>query len=159
MARFRLVSFKRPRPYAWYVAISIAQKHSRAQANDRQPQLLVTDSKLMLDMLIRVMVGKGTNVDDDDGGYKSWSKDGTHRREAQVLGVFRDIWPDRNGPLPWRLTPEQVKMLDERMSNVICPHYIDRLHYEGCSFWIKPGRMWKTRRKVYHVCHYLQYIS
>ena len=64
------------------------------------------------------------------------------------LGVFRDIWPDRNGPLPWRLTQDEIKMLDKRMKKVVWPHYIDRLHYEGCSFWIKPGRMWKTRRKV-----------
>ena len=107
-----------------------------------------TDSKLMVEMLIKVMVGKGINKDTDEGGYKSWSRDAQHRREAEVLNIFRDIWPDRNGPLPWRLSPEQIKILDERMENIIWPRYIDRLHYDGCSFWIKPGRIWKTRRKV-----------
>ena len=59
-------------------------------------------------MLLKCLIGKGLGVAEDlQGGYK-WSKDARHRREAQVLGVFRDIWPDRNGPLPWRLTKEQL---------------------------------------------------
>ena len=113
------------------------------------PQMYA-DAKVFVEMLTRVCVGKGVSstVDVDVGGYTSWNKDEAHRREAQVLGVFREIWPDRNGPLPWRLTQDQIRTLDKRMGKIIWPHYIDRLHYDGCSFWVKPGRMWKTKRKV-----------
>ena len=106
------------------------------------------DSKIFCEMLIKCMIGKGLGVVDDMMGGYSWSKDATHRREAQALGVFRDIWPDRNGPLPWRLTPDQLRLLDKRMQRVVWPHYMDPLYYDGCSFWVKPGRLWKARRKV-----------
>ena len=99
-------------------------------------------------MVLKIMIGRG--IDPGDGGYKKWShsKDAAHRAESQDRGIFRDIWPDRNGPLPWRLTKEQVTMLDERMGHVVWPHYVDRMHYGGCSYWAKPGRLWKTHRKV-----------
>ena len=74
------------------------------------------DIKLFLEMLLKVMIGKG--IDPGDGGWKSWSKDDKHRAGSQKRGIFRDIWPDRNGPLPWRLTPEEIAMLDERMGRV-----------------------------------------
>ena len=104
------------------------------------------DLKLLCEMLLKVMIGKG--IDPGDGGYKSWSNDSAHRVDCQRRGVFRGVWPDRNGPLPWRLTKEEVKLLDERMGRVMWPRYMDRMHYAGCSFWRKPGRLWKTKRKV-----------
>jgi hypothetical protein len=66
-----------------------------------------------------------------------------------VLGVFRDIWPDRRGPLPWRLSQENIKELDRRASRTVWSHYFDPLYYDGCSFWLKPGKLWKTKRKVW----------
>lgn len=110
--------------------------------------VIVLDCKIFCEMLLKVMIGKGLGVHDDlQGGYK-WDKDAVHRRESQALNVFRDIWPDRNGPLPWRITRPQLKRLNQRMSRIVWPHYMDRLFYDGCSFWIKPGRIWKTKRKV-----------
>ena len=110
----------------------------------------------MLEMLIKVMVGKGVGVHDEmEGGYKSWSKDAKHRREAKAYNIFRDVWSDRNGPLPWRLTKEEIKLLDKRCKRTVWPHYMDRVYYDKCSFWLKPGRMWKTRRKVRYVCLFL----
>ena len=38
-------------------------------------------------------------------------------------------------------------MLDARTGNIAWPHYIEPLFYEGASFWQKPSRMWKSRRK------------
>ena len=38
-------------------------------------------------------------------------------------------------------------MLDERTSNIAWPHYVEPLYYRGASFWKKPNRMWKCRRK------------
>ena len=68
--------------------------------------------------------------------------------------MFRDVWPDRRGPLPWRLSQANIKELDRRASRTVWPHYFDPLYYDGCSFWLKPGRLWKTRRKVrvVHIC-------
>jgi hypothetical protein len=161
-----------------------------------------TDSKLVLEMVVKVMVGKGLGVYEKmEGGYRSWSKDTSHRREAKVLGIFSNIWPERaaagaasassaagvasassaagaasassaagaasassaagaasassagaGGSLPWRLTKEEIKILDKRMGRIVWPRYIDCLYYDGCSFWVKPGRMWKTRRKVVYAC-------
>ena len=47
-----------------------------------------------------------------------------------------------------RLTKVQIKMLDERMSRTVWPHYIDRMFYNGHSFWTRPNRIWKMIRKV-----------
>lgn len=104
------------------------------------------DIKLLVEMLLKVMIGKG--IDRGNGGYKSWSNDRTHRVQSQQRDIFRDIWPDRNGNLPWRLTAAELAELEERMRRVTWPHYVDRHYYEGCSFWRKPGRLWKTQRKV-----------
>ena len=104
------------------------------------------DIKLVVEMLLKVMVGKG--IDRGDGGYKSWSKDSMHREDAKRRGIFSEIWPENNGDLPWRLTPEELRMLDDRMSRVSWPHYVDPLYYGGCSFWKRPSRLWKTQRKV-----------
>jgi len=49
--------------------------------------------------------------------------------------------------LPWRLTKAQRKLLDDRTLNTAWPHYIEPLPYRGASFWEKPSRMWKCRRK------------
>ena len=103
------------------------------------------DSKIFVEMLLKVLVGKG-----DQGMYTAWSeaKDAKHRREAQMLGIYPDIWPRRNGPLPYRLTRAQIKVLDDRMGLLLWPHYVERLFYDGHSFWTHPSRMWKMRRKL-----------
>ena len=106
---------------------------------------LCHDSKIFIEMLLKVLVGKG-----DQGFYAAWSeaKDAKHRREAQMLGIYPDIWIPRNGPLPYRLTRAQIKVLDDRMGLLLWPHYVERLYYEGHSFWTHPSRMWKMRRKL-----------
>ena len=38
-------------------------------------------------------------------------------------------------------------MLDQRTANIAWPHYVEPLYYRGASFWRKPNRMWKCRRK------------
>ena len=110
--------------------------------------LLCSDSKIVCEMLLKIMIGPGLRVVADLQGGWRWNKDSKHRRESQELGIFRDIWPDRNGPLPWRLTREQLRILNKRMQRIVWPHYMDRMYYDGCSFWLKPGRVWKSRRKV-----------
>ena len=96
-------------------------------------------------MLLKALVGKG-----DQGMYASWTeaKDQIHRREAEMQRIYPDIWPQRGGPLPYRLTSEQITMLDRRMGRLLWPHYVERLYYKGYSFWKRPSRMWKMRRKL-----------
>ena len=96
-------------------------------------------------MLLKVIVGHR-----DQGMYAAWSdaKDMQHRREAEMLGIHPEIWPQNAGPLPYRLTRAQITTLDRRMSLLLWPHYIERLYYDGHSFWTHPSRMWKMRRKL-----------
>lgn len=94
-------------------------------------------------MFLKVCVGK-----QKDGYYKAWSRDDQHRRESEKLGVFRDIWRDRGGPLPWRLTEAELDTLGKMTASLIWPRYIERVHYKGVSFWENTSRIWKCRRKM-----------
>lgn len=97
-------------------------------------------------MILKVVIGKGLSKHNGvDGGYKDWSKDVKHRRECEQIGVFGTAVASI---FPWRVTKDQLKELDARMSRIVWPHYMDRLYYDNASFWVKPGRIWKTRRKV-----------
>ena len=78
-------------------------------------------------MFVKCLIGKGPS----DTSYYSWSKDAKHRKQAKDLGVFEEIWPGNDGPLPWRLTKDQRDFLDDRMSRVVWPHYVERLFYKG----------------------------
>ena len=101
------------------------------------------DSKNLCDNIVRLLVGTVSNC-----GYSSWGqKDDTHRRQCKKLGVFRETWPENGGALPWRLTKAARELLHGRMMNILWPHYLEPLAYRGCSFWQKPGHMWKARRK------------
>lgn len=103
------------------------------------------DTKIFVEMLLKVIVGHR-----DQGMYAGWSdaKDQQHRREAEMLGIHPEIWPQNAGPLPYRLTRAQITTLDHRMSLLLWPHYVERLYYSGHSFWTHPSRMWKMRRKL-----------
>ena len=107
------------------------------------PPELVHDTKVFVEMLLKTIVGKVTNA----GFYNNWSQDDAHRRHNQIRGIFRSTWPGNDGPLPWRLTTEQRLFLDRRMATLCWPERIEKLYYDGASFWTKPCRMWKARRK------------
>ena len=97
------------------------------------------DVKNLCDNFVRLLVGKTKNF--------AWSRDGKHRRQCEMLKVFEETWPQNGGALPWRLTREQRKFLDQRTSNIRWIHYVEPLYYRGASFWTNPSRMWKSRRK------------
>ena len=48
---------------------------------------------------------------------------------------------------PWRLSKESRVLLDRRTGNIAWPSHVEPLYYRGASFWKKPSRMWKSRRK------------
>ena len=101
-----------------------------------------SDVKNLCDNLVKALVGKTS-----EGFYQSWGKDPTHRQQCKTLGVFESIWPEQDGPFPWRLDKDQRLLLDSRLRRVMWPHYMEPLAYKDASFWKKPGRMWKARRK------------
>ena len=107
------------------------------------PPELVHDSKIFVEMVLKTIVGKVTG----GGFYESWSHDAAHRAQCKIRGIFRDTWPENGGPLPWRLTREQRLLLDARALQLIWPERLEKLAYAGASFWQKPSRMWKARRK------------
>ena len=93
-----------------------------------------TDSKIVCEMIVSNLIGKGPS----GTSYANWSKDPKHRAQAKILGIFEDIWPENNGPLPWRLTRHERDELEERMSNVVWPHYIEPMYYKGIiiiNYW------------------------
>ena len=94
-------------------------------------------------MLLKTLVGKVSEA----GFYANWHHDAAHRRENRLKGIFRDTWPENGGPLPWRLTRAQRLMLDARAGTLIWPERLEKLYYDGASFWCKPNRIWKARRK------------
>lgn len=96
--------------------------------------------KNLCDNLVRLLVGKTST-------YTGWSRDDSHRRHCKSLDVFPSTWPENGGVLPWRLTAAERNLLDTRTDNITWAHYIEPLYYEGASFWKKPSRMWKSRRK------------
>ena len=109
------------------------------------PPELMHDTKIMVEMLLKVMVGKVVNA----GFYNSWSYDEAHRRENEQRGIFPSTWRCNNsGPFPWRLTRDERLLLDRRMGTLIWPERTEKLYYRGASFWTKPNRLWKVRRKI-----------
>ena len=100
--------------------------------------------KNLCDNIVRLLIGKTSGGED---GYSGWNKDKSHRVHAEKLAVFENIWEQNRGPLHWRLTKAERKLLDERTANILWPSYVEPLYYRGASFWKKPSRMWKSRRK------------
>ena len=101
------------------------------------------DIKCFLEGTVKCLVGKAS-----DGVYKSWgAKDSRHRRTCQAFGMFKDFADGTSTLPPWRLTKDQVKVMDERVRRMWWPHYTDLLTRDGQSFWIKPDRMWKAKHK------------
>ena len=92
-------------------------------------------------MLLKGLVGKG-----EHGMYTSWNKDHKHRLECIKYGVFPDV--QHGGPLPWRLTRENLRVVDRRILDMYWPHGTHRLGKNGYSFFIKSCRAWKSRDKM-----------
>ena len=108
-----------------------------------------TDCKVFTENFVKCLVGKGTST----SSYSSWNKDTKHREQAKILGIMESIWPENNGPLPWRLTKRQRELLDKRMSTVVWPHYMERLYYKG-----KQIRCCSSNAHLYNTIFSLQVV-
>ena len=103
---------------------------------------MMHDIKCLCDMVLKTLVGKV-----DHGMYKSWgTKDARHRAECGIMGTFPDVV--NGGPLPWRLTREQLRIVNSRVCDMWWPHRTHRLAKRGLSFFYKSKRMWKSRDKM-----------
>ena len=109
---------------------------------EMHPSDLMHDLKSVCDMLLKIMVGKGSF-----GMYEYWKKDDDHRLFCEATGIFPEVYA--GGKLPWRLTREEVEILDARVGKIWWPHYMDVLYRDGYSFFKKSNRMWKARHKSF----------
>ena len=103
---------------------------------------LMHDMKGVCEMTLKIIVGKGKH-----GMYASWKHDEKHRFECHACKMFPGI-RDPTSPLPWRLTKDQLKIVNERVCAMWWPHHVHRLAKRRCSFFIKSCRAWKSRDKL-----------
>ena len=103
---------------------------------------LMHDLKGVTDFVLKVLVGKGRH-----GMYKSWNEDDRHRFECLTCKMFPEI-RNSESPLPWRLTKDDLKVVNQRVCSMWWPHYVQRLAKRDCSFFIKSCRAWKCRDKL-----------
>ena len=103
------------------------------------------DIKCCCEMVLKTLVGPGSH-----GMYKPWQSrryDTKHRAECKAYGIFPEVW-DGTKPFPWRLSKEQLRILNDRVVNMWCPHYRDKLFKGKTSFWKKSMYCWKTKHKL-----------
>ena len=97
---------------------------------------LMHDGKCLCEMLMKGLVGKGSH-----GIYKNWDKDAKHRRDCEIYGIFQDYCSayraDPESLPPWRLSRDDVNVMDRRVCSMWWPHMMDKLCRKGKSFWIK----------------------
>ena len=102
---------------------------------------MMHDLKCVTDMIVKGLVGKGS-----DGMYKSWgNKDSHHRASSRAFGIFKEF-ADGAEP-PWRLSKDDVKIMDARVNRIWWPHYTDKMTRDNVSFWKKSDRMWKCKHR------------
>lgn len=97
------------------------------------------DLKCMTGMLLSALVG-------DVFEYK-WNKDASHRKDCKAYNLFPGF--QNGGPPPWRLSRQEVKLLDLLVRTMMLPRYTDPLHHHQHSFFTHPDRVWKARHKLY----------
>ena len=71
-----------------------------------------------------------------------------HRLECEVHNVFPRVWVGNDGPLPWRLTQQQVQMLDTRVRNLVYPHGSVTVGSSRFSFWKRPVYASKLSQRI-----------
>lgn len=96
--------------------------------------------------LVTVQVGRGSR-----GKFKEWNarKDRIHRAESELLQVFPGSWLCHDNPtLPWRLTPDELAVVDARVRRVVYPHHCETVGTTRMSFWRDTALTWKMSQKL-----------
>ena len=105
------------------------------------------DKKCFCVRFLETLVGSNAS----DGIYLKWrqkKRDIQHREDCEVYDIFEEVH-DGTTSFPWRLSKDDVNMLDQIVRSMWWPHYVDILHWEGHSFWTHSDRMWKSVHKYF----------
>ena len=137
-----MVARARPnRPFMGHKGDPFLQRWIAADWGTNMPDKM-HDIKCFTECVVKCLVGRAA-----EGFYTAWNKDDRHRKECEVFGIFDDFV--RGGHPSWRLTRNQVKLMDKRVRSMWWSHYTDKLCYDGHSFWTKTDRMWKASHKSF----------
>lgn len=136
------ISLARPyRPFRGHKTMPLLSKWP-SFSWDMNPSDVMHDLSSVCKMLLKVIVGKGRF-----GMYESWKRDEEHREFCRVMGVFPEVVA--GGDLPWRLSAEEVSVVDARVGRIWWTHYMDPLCWGGYSFFKKSDRMYKSRHRSF----------
>lgn len=103
------------------------------------------DEKCFLDMMVKGLVGRGPK-----GMYKQWArKDSLHRMDCAAYGIFPAFANGDTLLPPWRLSKDNVDIVDLRIRSMWWPHYRDMVCKKHGSFWKHSDMMWKCSQKRY----------
>ena len=102
---------------------------------------IMHDIKCVCDGTLTCLVGRGKH-----GKYALWTRDQYHRTYCRVHNIFQQVHDETN-PLPWRLSGEDVNVLDTRVNSMWWPHYTEIPLKNGFSFWTKTNSFWKASHK------------
>ena len=99
------------------------------------PDLMHHIARVFL-MLATILVGNNKGV--SGTLYQSWNTltDQRHRIESEILNVFPSIW-ENAVRLPWRLTPDELQIVDRRVRRIVYPHHCETVGTCDASFWTR----------------------
>ena len=103
------------------------------------------DTKCFCDMTLRGLVGKGLSR---TGFGSMWNnKDARHYDDCRAFEMFPE-WTEGTLP-PWRLTKNEIRVMNSRVCAMWWPHYCDVLckikDDSYTSFWKQTDLMWKCK--------------
>lgn len=75
--------------------------------------------------------------------------DRMNRAECELLNVFPDTWLGSDGVLHWRLSDEDVKLVDARVRTLVYPHSCVRVGTLHRSFWTDSQCAWKMKERMF----------
>ena len=140
LVRLAILRARPTRPFLGHKSLPLLSLWLGADWGRSMPDWM-HDLKCFCEMFLRGLVGKSP-----DGFYQGWSKDAQHREECRIFGIFAEFVA--GGQPPWRLSKEQIKLMDNRVNSMWWPHCSDKLAWHGASFWKKTDRIWKAKHKV-----------
>ena len=104
---------------------------------------IMHDMKCFAERLLKGLVGRGS-----EGMYQGWKYDAEHRAECAAFSIFEEFASGQSRP-PWRLSREEILLMDMRVRTMWWPHHKDVLQWKRHSFWTHSDRIWKAVHKLY----------
>ena len=95
---------------------------------------------------VSLQVGHGPR-----GKYKDWDtrRDNIHRAESEIYNVFPQTWMEHDEVnLPWRLSKEDVQVVDARVRSIVYPHHCETVGTTEMSFYRDTVCAWKMSQRL-----------